>query len=153
MLLCAGGEIAHVCCDNMPVQAVVPFLYPAKLRLPPPLLIQECFFFKDDRQTRPLPSPLPPPPPLPPPTRYSLPHVLLSVKFPPSSFVPLYFLFIAPSMLPMFRPHQHPGPRPPSPPCDVLLAPAAVAPTERLRFLLHCCLNQTCRVGTHAYVR
>lgn len=38
------GWIPHVCCDSMLVQAVVPFLYPAKLRLSSPSCFSNVFF-------------------------------------------------------------------------------------------------------------
>lgn len=98
------GWIPHVCCDSMLVQAVVPFLYPAKLRLSSPSSSRNVFLGQQADQTSPLP-----PAPIPPPTHSLLPHVLLSVNVPIILHASL-ISFSRPFVLLMLRPHRRPGP-------------------------------------------
>lgn len=81
--------------------------------LPPPLLFQD-FFFKDDRETRPLPSPL---------LLYHLPPAILShisscLLISSVILCASLFSFYRPLHAPNVSPSSAPGPRPPSPPCD-----------------------------------
>lgn len=137
------GCIPHVCSDSMLVQAVVPFLYPEKLRLSSPSSFSNVFLGQQAAQTSPLP-----PAPIPPPTHSLLPHVLLSVNVPIILHASL-FSFSRPFVLLMLRPHRHPGPAHPR---WLAMAPCAAGcgPNWMLRFLMHCWLSQTGRVGTHA---